>query len=725
MSKIFARKKFLLATILIIVAYLASIASVGFGFFATGGLEDIEPGMPSPRRFQAPRQIINFYAFENAKDEAAAAVPVQLSLDTEISGWVLLELEEFFVEVGVLRAEYLPIRTPFGEHGIFVQEERPLPDISGLLLILDEEQARHIITGDSPTFARFMAEVTQMFEENLEDGISGSLLPYALAVADGLRQQGFDEIYASIGQVVATDFLRPNMVVNEEATEDLRQQARDAVQPTYYYAQQNIVQEGDIITEEAYRALIELGLVGGDGLALAGAFGGLLAVTTTFVVMVLYIFLFMKGMAENRRRLLLLFTLYIVTIILARIMVPLDYFLTPIMLFAMLVSILIDMRLAMVLTVGVAVITAAMNPPDSIFLNYAIVNGVFAAMIAKQAVARGRLVVAVASLGLVNVLMVSANYLLFGAGFSMDMVNYAIFALLGGFITVLLCVGTLPFWESIFEVVTQNNLVELTNPNNALLKRMIIETPGTYHHSLVVANLSETACYDIGANHALARAGAYYHDIGKIQYPQYFAENQSGVNPHDSLPPRTSVEVIADHITRGMELAKQYKLPLPIRSFIEEHHGTTLTKVFYHKEKTENPDIEIDEQDFRYKNRIPQSPESAVVMLADTCEAAVRSIMTKGGKNIEEMDGVVRGLIKDKLEDGQLDDSGLSIKDLDTIARAFMRVFKGMYHERVPYPGGSVKELVRTPAAAEEAVDKMEDEGIVYEDGELGDSDRK
>jgi len=179
-----------------------------------------------------------------------------------------------------------------------------------------------------------------------------------------------------------------------------------------------------------------------------------------------------------------------------------------------------------------------------------------------------------------------------------------------------------------------------------------------------------------------------------MKYPQYFAENQSGENPHDTLPPRTSVEVITDHVARGLELSKQHKLPQPIRDFIEQHHGTSLMKVFYFKERSAHPDEDIDENDFRYQFTIPQSPESAVVMLADTCEAAVRSKMTVEGAKIEDMDAFVRVLIKDKLEDGQLNDSGLSIKDLDSIAKAFMRVFKGMYHERVPYPSGTVKELV-------------------------------
>ena len=690
------RRPSLYLTVLIVVAYLTGVAAVGLGYLLPE-IYDLEPGMPSPVDFQAHRQIENFYATEREQEAAAAAVEDRFLIDAAISAEITNDLQEVIIEIGALRALYLPIFTPGAPHfDIFFAADRPLPDFSELPVVLDYEQARHVITGDSATFARFAETIEAQFTEQLEHGISeANLTSAAWAISDDLLQQNFDEIYASIGHAVAVAVLRHNQMVDEELMETLRQSARDEVLPTMFVANQIIVRAGDLITEEAYRALIELGYLGDDGTVMfAGILASVLTVTIVFALFVFGIFLFKRDLAENRRQALLLFCLFMVTIILARLMTPLEYYYTPIMLFAMLVSILIDMRLAVVLTVGVAIINAAMEPANALFLAYALINGIFAAMIAKHVVARGRVLMAVVSLSLVNVLSVFANYFMFSAGFSMAMINSAVFALFVGLVTIFLTIGSLPFWESIFEVVTQNSLLELTNPNNVLLRRMAVETPGTYHHSLVVSNLAETACYDIGANHVLARVGSYYHDIGKMKYPQYFAENQSGHNPHDTLPPRTSVEVITDHITRGLELAKQHKLPQPIKDFIEEHHGTSLMKVFFFKEKSNHPDEDIDENDFRYKNRIPQSPETAVVMLADTCEAAVRSKMTVEGAKIEEMDAFVRILIKDKLEDGQLNDSGLSIKDLSTIAKAFMRVFKGMYHERVPYPSGTVRELV-------------------------------
>ena len=715
------KKKTLLVAILLIVAYLTSVGVVGFGYFMPDNLDDLAPGMPSPVTFAAPRQIVNSYELEAAQEAAAAAVEPHTVIDADISEQIMHALEDFFAHVGELRAEFAPLLLPF--QGLTPTEERELPDYSDLIVVLSEEQARHIISGGSAAFARFVAATTEYFSAVVDEGISIVTMAHS-HVMGGLRQQDFDETYLSIGQALADELLLVNRVIDEETTENLRLEARNNVVPTYFFVRQNIVVAGEIVTPAAYRALVELGYLGGEGaIMLVGVAGSALVVTIVFCVAMLYLFLNHRDIVRNRRRALMLFSLFMVTIVLARVMVPLNYYLTPIMLFAMLVSVLIDQRLSMVLTAGIALIVFAMNPSDTMFLSYALVNGFFAAMIAKYVVGRGWPILPMLLLAAVNASTVAANYFLFSATFSTDVFNSAIFAVGGGFVTIVLTIGTLPLWESLFEVVTQNNLLELTNPNNALLRRMAIETPGTYYHSIVVANLAETASYEVGANHIMARVGAYYHDIGKMKYPQYFAENQSGVNPHDALPPRTSVEVISDHITRGMEFAKQYKLPIPIRAFIFEHHGTSMMKAFYHKEKTRKPDAQICDADFRYKNTVPQSRESAVVMLADTCEAAVRSVVASKGKDMTVIEELVRTLIKDKLDDGQLDESELSIKDLNVIAKAFMRVFNGMYHERVPYPSTTMKELIEQPEAEDaEDADGEDKEGEAITDDELGDT---
>ncbi len=241
----------------------------------------------------------------------------------------------------------------------------------------------------------------------------------------------------------------------------------------------------------------------------------------------------------------------------------------------------------------------------------------------------------------------------------------------------------MPIFENIFQIITPNKLIELSNPDNELLKRCTMEMPGTYHHSLVVANLSETAARDIGADYTLARVSSYYHDIGKLVSPIYFSENQNGENIHDMLSPEKSFEIITSHVSYGVELAKQHKLPQEIIDMIPEHHGDTLVKYFYVKAK--NKDENILEDSFRYAGPKPKTKEAGILMLADTCEAAVRSKIQKE-TDFEEVKKFIAMLIQGKIDDGQLIDSDLTYGDVEKIKEAFARVFKGMYHHRIEYP---------------------------------------
>lgn len=210
-----------------------------------------------------------------------------------------------------------------------------------------------------------------------------------------------------------------------------------------------------------------------------------------------------------------------------------------------------------------------------------------------------------------------------------------------------------------------------------------MEAPGTYHHSLMVGNLAEVATREIGGNAILSRVGAYFHDVGKLKRPNFFKENQMAENPHDKLTPNLSTLVITSHTKDGVELGMKYRLPRIIQDMIAQHHGTTLVVYFYHKalqgEKTE----EIKESNFRYEGPLPDTREAAIVMLADSIEAAVRAMPEKTTGKIE---GLVRKIIKDKLDDGQLDRCDLTLKDLSIIADSFLTVLSGIFHERPEYP---------------------------------------
>lgn len=253
-----------------------------------------------------------------------------------------------------------------------------------------------------------------------------------------------------------------------------------------------------------------------------------------------------------------------------------------------------------------------------------------------------------------------------------------------GIICAIAVTGILPLVENLFAMVTNISLLELSDFNHPLLKKMVLETPGTHLHSLIVGNLSEAAAESIGANALLARVGAYYHDIGKLSNPEYFVENQKTLSKHSHLSPSMSKMVIMNHVKEGIELAKKYRLKGAIVDFINQHHGTSLVYYFYRKAIEADGQIEeIQEEGFRYPGPRPTSKETAIVLLADSVEAACRVITEPQAAKIEEM---VHKVINNKFIDGQLDNCELTLKDLEKIAQVFAHILSGFYHGRIEYP---------------------------------------
>ncbi len=240
----------------------------------------------------------------------------------------------------------------------------------------------------------------------------------------------------------------------------------------------------------------------------------------------------------------------------------------------------------------------------------------------------------------------------------------------------------MPIYEFLFGLTTDIRLLEIADSNHPLLKEMIIKAPGTYHHSLIVGNLAEAACEEIGANSLLARVAAYYHDIGKIENADYFSENQPRQESrHEKLTPTMSCLIIINHVKKGIELAKKYKLNKKIVDMIPQHHGTSVMHYFYQRALEEIEDVEqIQEEVFRYPGPKPQSKEAAVILLADSVEAASRTITNPTAAKINQ---IVRMVINNKFIDGQLDECELTLKDLHKIADAFGKVLAGVFHTRI------------------------------------------
>lgn len=353
-------------------------------------------------------------------------------------------------------------------------------------------------------------------------------------------------------------------------------------------------------------------------------------------------------------------------------------YLTPIALAGMLVAMLLDSRTGLLVVTVLAVVSGIVFQSLPLVI-FGLIGGLAAILSVSKVSQRGELMRAGFIVGGINFLVMIASGLLQKDS---NLWIHSYMGITNGLICSVITIGSLPYFESIFGFTSAIRLLELSNPNHPLLRRLLMETPGTYHHSILVGNLAEAAADAVGADGLLCRVGSTFHDVGKIKRPLFFVENQLGIdNPHDKIAPSLSTLIITSHVKDGLELAKEYKLPRAITAFIAEHHGTDLVKYFYHKAQ-ENGD-HVEESDFRYPGPKPQTKETAIVSLADAVEAAVRSLVKPHPTKIEAL---VRKIIQERLADGQLDESDLTFKDLNKIADAFTKVLIGIYHNRVEYP---------------------------------------
>jgi len=300
---------------------------------------------------------------------------------------------------------------------------------------------------------------------------------------------------------------------------------------------------------------------------------------------------------------------------------------------------------------------------------------------------RNQMIRATLLVGMANFLAVLSFALLDGGDLS-SLAESAGWGLFNGLISGWIAVGSLPMFEHFFGITTSFRLLDLSNMNEPLLRKLTLEAPGTYQHSMMVANLSEQAARAIGADALLCRVGAYYHDIGKIKRPRFFIENQMGLeNPHDKLAPSLSTRIIHSHVKDGIEMAKEAGLPDVLIDFIAQHHGTSLVGYFYHQACTRSTEP-VFEEDFRYSGPRPQSRETAILLLCDGWEAAARTLSQPTNEKLAEL---VEKMVKHNLDDGQLDDSGLSLRDIKIIKATLSHALQNIYHSRIEYPDAATE----------------------------------
>jgi len=502
-----------------------------------------------------------------------------------------------------------------------------------------------------------------------------------------LREKGVRGRALLFGRWVAERALRPNLLVDELQTRRAREAARAGVEPVWVRVQQGevVVRRGEVVTPQHMRKLQALGLAAGwpwDRAAGTAVLVGLLV-----ALLGVSLSCFHPEVWRDPRQLALVGLLVWLGAAGTRLVASaLHSLLLPNAAVAMLLAVLVGPRVALLAAGVLAVLAGTLGTQDLRLVAVAYAGALTGVFSVQRIQRRTDLAYAGVVVGLANAATALAVALLASAPVR-DAALDAGVGLAGGVLCGVLATGALPYLEDLFDVVTPIKLLELSNPGHPLLRRLQLEAPGTYHHTLMVANLAEAAAVAVGADPLLARVGAYYHDVGKLRRPGFFVENQvGGNNPHDRISPSLSALTLAAHVRDGLELARQYRLPRVVVDFIAQHHGTSLMAYFYHRAlEQQGP---VDPEAFRYEGPKPRSREAAIVMLADGVEAAARSVQNPTPDRIREL---VRRIVRERLEDGQLDRCDLTFRDLESITQAFARLLVSMFHPRLEYPEVSLE----------------------------------
>ena len=537
-----------------------------------------------------------------------------------------------------------------------------------------------------------LTAIDKGYEKQIEEDNSEDIAEAKTIVDDYLSSQELESNIEVILREMCESQIKANYFFDQSKTDEAVKEALKSVSKVMIKKNQTIVKEGEPITQQQINILAELGLVGED---LSKDYIYTYIILAFFVLFVLgmqYMYLKKekKEILIDTKLVFLILLLNLLSVISARVFTFVSLFIIPIACAPILMTVFLDSKISIVINSLNLLFVAVIVGFDPQVILIGIVSTIVSSTTLKKVSQRNDIIYSTVYVAAAVAVVILSSGILLSNNIKQILLD-VILAVFGAFISGILAMGLLPFLESSFSLVTNMKLLELSNPNNPLLKRLLMEAPGTYHHSVMVANLAEVAAEEVGANPMLVRVGAYYHDVGKIKRPFFFGENQlGGTNPHDKISPTLSTTIIISHVKDGLELAKEYDIPKVVSDMIVQHHGTTLVKYFYYtlKNSSENPD-EIREEDFRYPGPKPQSKEAAIIMMADSVEAAVRSIQEPTLEKIEDM---VNNIVKDKMNSNQLNECDLTFRELEVIKACFLRVLKGIYHHRIEYPTEKGKE---------------------------------
>ena len=693
----------------------ALILIILFSIAITPERYHLQVGDIAYKTITASKDVVDETATARQREEAASLVePTYLHMEG-VADDVVQNLSAILIQVNAVQQyglstleQYAPDDAKSQRAYVFNSAELEYASSLVPSLSLASYQLDTLLRASDEDMQNLNANITSAVENTMNTTVREGYVSEAIQYLQQIIGYKTDiDLLQNVVTPILRKVIQPNMVIDQEATEALRQEARDAVDPVVYKQGQNIIVARERVTASQLEMLRSLGLLDDENFDLISYIGGGLIVLLAMGVLVIILLLFGKEYFVNPMKLAIMMMVLIIAFgaciggKLINISAP------PILLGAMMVTSLLGMAYGIAANISLAIIVSSLIlGGDSTFsaemvnlLLPALISGFMVISIIKHKPSRQQILIAGAAAAVLNMAIILSISFMTNTSIA-DGFNSALWSAAGAVVASLLCIGLDLIFETSFQLATPGKLLELSNPNHPLLRRLLLEAPGTYHHSIIVANLAESAAEAIGANPLLARVGAYFHDIGKMKRPIYFKENQFGEDPHQMTNPFVSAAILIAHTTDGLALAQNYRLPQEIQDIIAEHHGDTAVVYFYQKAMEESDDQLVDIDDFRYDGRRPHTKESAIIMLADTVEAAVRSMPDPTPKSIRAN---IEKLVSNKIQDGQLSQAPITLSDIDKISDAFATVLNGVFHERIEYPDPPAKRTrLHTVAKAED-----------------------
>ncbi len=674
----------ILGTALIMVLFEAAIVPMRY---------NLEVGMVPTSTIAATKDVVDELSTQRRREEAAAQVTPTYRFQEGVTETVMSNFDQVFAQLRAVR-QYAAMLPDASSTRVYSREELQYAHNLVTLVSLSDYQLTSLMRSGQEELEEAYALLYAALQSTMQGHVTQGQESNAVY---NIRQIVNYRVSIPLGQNVVPPVLsaciQANMLIDQEATEAAREAAREAVEPVVYKQGQNIVVRGEgRITANQLAMLSTLGLLSSGEADMTIYLGAAMLVVLVMLGLLLLLRHFRNvHVMDDSGRLMLMLTAMAMSLSMSVLARLANSYLSPTIMCALLVTALLGLTPGVVCNAGLTILVAALSAGGSeeyaeimaLLLVSGLLSGTAAAMVMHHKGTRLWVLVSGLTGGVVDVAAVMALGLMTNNELS-GFLSIAAWRAGGAAAGTLLCIALQPLLEMIFNLPTPMKLMELSNPNQPLLRRLLLEAPGTYHHSTIVSSLAEAAAQAIGANSLLARVGGYYHDIGKLKRPSYFTENQmGGVNVHEHTDPYVSAAIITSHTRDGVALAKAYRLPQAVQTIIGEHHGNTPVMFFYHKALQMANGNPVDIESFRYDGYPPRTKEGAVVMLCDTIEAAVRTMKNPTMDGIEEF--IVK-LVRGKLEDGQLNDCPLTLRDIDRICAAATQVLMGVFHERIEYP---------------------------------------